>query len=54
MKLERLMGWLQKHLPVAQIPGKKYGAFGEWGMSAGKVEVLLVVSELDVNRNAET
>ena len=26
--------------------GKSYRAFGEWGMVAGKVEVLLVVSGL--------
>ena len=29
------------------------GAFGGWGMVAGKVEVLLVVSGLDVNRSVE-
>ena len=29
--------------PTMDILGKMYGAFGEWGMVAGKAEVLLVV-----------
>ena len=33
--------------------GKRYGAIGGWGMVTGKVEVLLVVSGFDVDRNAE-
>ena len=33
--------------------GKKYGAFVGWGMAIGKVEVLLVVSGLDLDRNVE-
>ena len=39
--------------------GKRYGAFGGWGMAAGKVEVsgkvevLLVVTRFDVDRGAE-
>ena len=28
-------------------------AFGEWEMEAGKMEVLLVVSRIDVDRSAE-
>ena len=32
---------------------KMYGAFGEWGMEAEKVEVLLVVSGLDLDRGME-
>jgi len=31
----------------------RYGAFGGWEMAAGKVEVLLVVSGLDVDRSEE-
>jgi hypothetical protein len=39
---------------LPQIAWKKsYGAFGRWGMAAGKVEVLLVVSGPDVDRSAE-
>ena len=33
--------------------GKRYRAFGEWGMAAGKVEILLVASGLDVDRSSE-
>ena len=32
---------------------KKYGTFSGWGMSAGKVEILLVVGGLDVDSGAE-
>ena len=31
-------------VPNADSLGKRYGTFGGWGMAAGKVEVLLVVS----------
>ena len=50
MKLERW--WLKVHLPYTDW-GKRYGAFGEWKMTAGKVEILLVVSGLEVDRSAE-
>ena len=30
------------------------GSFGGWGMAAGKVEVLLVISGLDMDRSMET
>ena len=33
--------------------GNRHGAFDGWGMVASKVEMLLVVSRLDVNRSAE-
>ena len=32
---------------------KRYGAFGGWGITAGKVVVLLVITEFDVGRSAE-
>ena len=32
---------------------KRNGLFNEWGMAAGKVEVLLVVGRFDVDRGAE-
>ena len=43
---------------VANVPttdglGKRYGAFGGRGMAARKVEILLVVHRLDVDRGAE-
>ena len=43
---------------VADVPtmdglGKRYGMFSGWGMTAGRVEVLLVVSGFDVDRGAE-
>ena len=39
--------------PTMDSLGKKYGTFDGWGMSAGEVEVLLVVSGLDVDRSAK-
>ena len=44
---------------VANVPtmdglGTGYGVFDEWGMAAGKVEVLLVDCRFDVDRGAET
>ena len=33
--------------------GERNGAVSGWGMAAGKVEVLLVVSRFDVHRGAE-
>ena len=43
---------------VAEVPtmdslGERYGAFGRWGMEAGKVAVFLVVTRLDVDRSVE-
>ena len=38
---------------VADVWGKRYRAFGRWGMAARKIEVLLVDSGLDVDRNTE-
>ena len=34
--------------------GKRYGVFDGWGLAAGKVNVLLEDSGLDVDRSAET
>ena len=39
--------------PTMDGLGKRYGTFSEWGMGAGKVEVLLVVDEFDVDVGAE-
>ena len=39
--------------PTTDGLGKRYGTFSEWGMAAGKVVVLLVVSGFDVDRGAE-
>ena len=52
VKLERSLGWLQMHLPQIAWE-KRYEAFSGWVMAAGKIEVLFVVSELDVDRSAE-
>jgi hypothetical protein len=43
---------------VADVPTmdslrERYGTYDGWGMAAGKVEVLVVVSGLDVGRSAE-
>jgi hypothetical protein len=40
--------------PTTDGLGKRYGTFSGWGMAAGKVEVLLVVGEFDVDRGAES
>jgi hypothetical protein len=39
--------------PTMDGLGKRYGMFSGWGMAAGKVEVLLVVGEFDVDGGAE-
>ena len=39
--------------PTTDGLGKRYGTFSGWGMAAGKVEVLLVVGEFDVDGGAE-
>jgi hypothetical protein len=39
--------------PTKNSLGKGNGAFGGWEMAAGKVEILLKVSGLDVDRSAE-
>ena len=39
--------------PTMDGLGKRYGMFSGWGMAAGKVEVLLVVGEFDVDKGAE-
>jgi hypothetical protein len=39
--------------PTTDSMGKRYEAFSGWGMAAGKVVVLLVVSGFDVDRGAE-
>ena len=39
--------------PVMDNLGKTYGAFGGWGMAAGKAEVLLIFSEFDMDRSVE-
>ena len=39
--------------PTMDSLGKWYGAFSGRGMTAGKVEVLQVVSVFDVDRSAE-
>jgi hypothetical protein len=36
-------------MPTMDSLGKRFGAFGGWGMAAGKV----VISGLDVDRSAE-
>ena len=38
-------------ISTTDILVKMYGAFGRWGMAAGKMEVLLVVSGLDIDRS---
>ena len=39
--------------PTMDGLGKRYGTFSEWGMAAGKVEVLLLVSGFDVDRSVQ-
>ena len=39
--------------PTTKSLGKRYRGFGGWGMADGKVEVLLVVSGLDMDRNVK-
>ena len=39
--------------PTTVSLGKRYGALGGWGMAPGKVEILLVVGDLDVDSSAE-
>ena len=39
-----------ENVPAMDGLGKRYGAFGGWGMAAGKVQVLLVVLRFDVDR----
>ena len=41
------------NVPTTDSLSKRYGAFSGWGMAAGKVKVLLVVSVFDVDRGAE-
>ena len=38
--------------PTMDGLGKRYGMFSEWGMTAGKVKVLLVVGGFDVDGGA--
>ena len=54
----RLEVKLERSVVVANAPtmdglGKRYGTFSGWGMVAGKVEVLLVVGEFDVDGGTE-
>ena len=35
--------------PTTENLEKRYGAFGEWGMATGIVEILVVVIGLDVD-----
>ena len=37
-------------VPTMDCLKKRYGVFGGWGMTTGKVEILLVVSGLDMDR----
>ena len=41
------------NVPTTDSLSKRYGAFSGWGMAAGKVKVLLVVSVFDVDRGVE-
>ena len=43
-----------ENAPTTDDLGKRYRVFGGWGMVAGKVEVLLVVSRFDVDRGADS
>jgi hypothetical protein len=40
-------------VPATDSLGKRYEAFGGWEMTAGEVEILLVISELDVDRSVK-
>jgi hypothetical protein len=39
-------------VPITDNLGKRYGAFGRWRIAAEKMEVLLVVNGLDMDRSA--
>ena len=39
--------------PTMESLRKRYGAVGGWGITAGKVEILLGVSGLDLDRSEE-
>ena len=51
-KTEKISGMVAD-VPTTDSLRKRCGEFGGWEMAAGKVEVLLVVSGVDVDRNSD-